>query len=349
MTGAAEGGTAGPRRYDVIVGTGGIGSGISLRLEGDHLLGREESRPVSLLDARDYCKLHIVFHYLRVLVGDRARVLPVGKVGDDAAGSQLLDEMQQIGLDLRHVTVAPNRDTLYSVAFSYPNGEGGNLTTIRSASNDVVSADIRATQTELAPLAGQGMVVALPEVPLATRLELLRMGGELGFLRVATLVSSEAAAVSSSGMLTDIDLLVLNADEAAAFTGGNDRSGADLVRHSIERLLAVNDRLSIVITAGVSGSWSWNGDTTQHVPAVLAPVRSTAGAGDAHLAGILSGLTLGASLHEANRFASLISSMKVGSPHTINPEISWATVRSTAAEIGFPLPAGPAWRRNGDL
>jgi sugar/nucleoside kinase (ribokinase family) len=149
-------------------------------------------------------------------------------------------------------------------------------------------------------------------------------------------------------MLTDIDLLVLNADEAAAFTGGNDRSGADLVRHSIERLLAVNDRLSIVITAGVSGSWSWNGDTTQHVPAVLAPVRSTAGAGDAHHAGILSGLTLGASLHEANRFASLISSMKVGSPHTINPEISWATVRSTAAEIGFPLPAGSAWPPNGD-
>ena len=349
----AEAGRAGPRRYDVIVGTGGIGSGISLRLEGDHLLGREESRPVSLLDARDYCKLHIVFHYLRVLVGDRARVLAVGKVGDDAAGSQLLKEMQQIGLDLSHVTVVPNRDTLYSVAFSYPNGEGGNLTTIRSASNDVTSADIRATQAELAPLAGRGMVVALPEVPLATRLELLRMGGELSFLRVATFVSSEAAAVSSAEMLTDIDLLVLNADEAAAFTGGNDRSGAagsgaDLARRSIERLLARNDRLSIVITSGVSGSWSWNGETTKHAPAMLAPVRSTAGAGDAHLAGILSGLTLGASLHEANRFASLISSIKVGSPHTINPEIAWATVRSTAAEIGFLLPAGSAWRRNGD-
>lgn len=349
----AEGDRAAPRRYDVIVGTGGIGSGISVRLEGDHLLGREESRPVSLLDGRDYCKLHIVFHYLGVLVGGRVRVLPVGKVGDDAAGSQLLDEMQQIGLDLGRVTVAPNRDTLYSVAFSYPNGEGGNLTTIRSASDDVAPVDIRATQAELAPHVGRGMVVALPEVPLATRFELLRMGGELGFMRVATFVSSEAAAVSSSGVLTDIDLLVLNADEAAAFTGGNDSSGADctgadLARQCIDRLLALNDRLSIVITAGVSGSWCWNGETTEHVPAILAPVRSTAGAGDAHLAGILSGLTLGASLHESNRFASLISSMKVGSPHTINPEITWPTVRSTAAAIGLPLPAGSARPRNGD-
>jgi len=348
VTGAVEVGRAGSRRYDVIVGTGGIGSGISLRLEGNHLLGREESRPVSLLDARDYCKLHIVFHYLRVLVGDRAHVLPVGKVGDDAAGSQLLGEMQQIGLDLGHVTVASNRDTLYSVAFSYPNGEGGNLTTIRSASHDVTPADIRTTQAELVPLFGRGMVVALPEVSMATRLELLRMGGELSFLRVATFVSSEATAVLSSGILADIDLLVLNADEAAAFTGTDERSGADVARHSIERLLALNDRLSIVITAGVSGSWSWNGATTEHVPAILVPVRNTAGAGDAHLAGILSGLTLGASLHEANRFASLISSMKVGSPHTINAEISWSTVRRAAVAIGFPLPAGSAWRRTGD-
>ena len=87
--------------------------------------------------------------------------------------------------------------------------------------------------------------------------------------------------MASSGMLTDIDLLVLNADEAAAFTGGNDNTGAagsseDLARRSIERLLARNDRLSIVITAGVSGSWCWNGETTEHASAILAPVRSTA-------------------------------------------------------------------------
>jgi len=62
-------------------------------------------------------------------------------------------------------------------------------------------------------------------VPLATRHGLLLMGGELEFLRVATFVTSEVAAVASAGTLTDIDLLVLNADEAAAFAGGNDVLG----------------------------------------------------------------------------------------------------------------------------
>ena len=57
------------RRYDVVVGTGGIGSGIFLALEGNRTLGREESRPADLLDQRDYCKLHIVSHYVRRLLG----------------------------------------------------------------------------------------------------------------------------------------------------------------------------------------------------------------------------------------------------------------------------------------
>ena len=59
------------RRYDVVVGTGGIGSGIFLALEGNRTLGREESRPAELLDQRDYCKLHIVCHYVQRLLGPR--------------------------------------------------------------------------------------------------------------------------------------------------------------------------------------------------------------------------------------------------------------------------------------
>ena len=336
------------RAYDVIVGTGGIGSGIFMRLEGNALLGREESRPVTLIDARDYCKLHIVFHYLQVLIGEQVRLIPVGKVGDDAAGLQLIDEMRMTGLDLDYVTTVPDQDTLYSVSFSYPNGDGGNLTTSQSASNEVTPEDIRAAEPELSRAFGRGIVLALPEVPLEAQIALLRMGGEQGSLRVAAFLSSEAATVSSLGLLEDVDLLVLNADEATAFTGVEAGSAEGFAQLSIDRLLAQNERLWIVITAGIRGSWSWDGETTAHVPAIPAHVRSTAGAGDSHLAGILCGIARGVGLHEANRFASLISSMKVASPHSINRDIDWASVKKTAAVIGFSLPAGIERAQDGD-
>jgi len=323
--------------YRVIVGTGGIGSGISMRLEGNHLLGREESRWVTLLEGRDYCKLHNVFHYLQVLVGDEVRVLPIGKVGDDEAGSNLLGEMRDIGMDLEHVATVTGKATLYSVAFTYPNGDGGNLTTLHSASDDVSPADIRAVQPQLVSAFGAGMAVALGEVPLNSRHELLRMGGELGFLRVATFVPGEAPIALAAGMLNDVDLLVLNRDEAAAFTN-LEAGGDEFAAGAIRSLLAINAHLWIVITAGAVGSWSWDGSSLVHAPAIAAQVRSTAGAGDAHLAGILSGLVRGLDLHEANRFGALIGSMKVESQHTLNADISWQSVIATAAQKQIRLP-----------
>src|SRR4029450_5120153 len=54
----------GIRTFSRVVGVGGIGFGICFELEGNHDLGRSESRPAKLTDARDYCKLHIIMHYL---------------------------------------------------------------------------------------------------------------------------------------------------------------------------------------------------------------------------------------------------------------------------------------------
>jgi ribokinase len=323
----------------VIVGTGGIGSGISMRLDGDHLLGREESRSVTLLGGRDYCKLHIVFHYLQVFLGHELRILPIGKVGDDEAGERLRDEMAAIGLSLRHVTTVAGANTLFSVAFSYPNGEGGNLTTAHSASGRVSAADVRLVEPELAGHAGSGIAVALPEVPLSARHEMLRMAGRLGFRRVATFVSGEAPQALAAGMLDDVDLLVLNRDEAAAFTcAESGRDTATFVEQAVRSLLRINERLSIVITAGASGSWSWDGTALVPAPAIKSPVRSTAGAGDAHLAGILTGLSRGLDLPEANRFGAVVSSLKVSSQHTINPDIDWETVRALATARDIRLP-----------
>ena len=74
-------------RYRALIGTGGIGSGNFFALDGNHTLGREESRSGHFLDRRDYCKLHIVSHYVCRLLGGSFSVIPLGMVGADDVGN----------------------------------------------------------------------------------------------------------------------------------------------------------------------------------------------------------------------------------------------------------------------
>ena len=123
--------------FRTVLGTGGIGSGVIYRLQGTHDLGRNESRLARRVDQRDFCKLHIIFHYVAVLCRDLGlpvRVWPVGAVGRDAEGEALLAQMQQAGLQLKYVRVLPDARTLYSVCYQFPDGSGGNLTELNSAS-----------------------------------------------------------------------------------------------------------------------------------------------------------------------------------------------------------------------
>src|SRR5512137_2113496 len=83
--------------YRAMLGVGGIGSGTFFLLNGEHTLGREESRSGHFIDRRDYCKLHIISHYVRTLLGEAFHTLPIGKVGDDEAGRRVVREMQDAG------------------------------------------------------------------------------------------------------------------------------------------------------------------------------------------------------------------------------------------------------------
>jgi ribokinase len=326
--------------YDVVVATGGIGSGMFLALQGNRTLGREESRAATLLDQRDYCKLHIVCHYVQRLLGTAVRVVPIGKVGDDPPGRNAVAELREVGMDATFVTVA-HRPTLFSVCFVYPDGDGGNITTVGSASDCVEPADIGRAGSVFAAHHGRGIAVALPEVPLETRVALLDVATGAGFRRIATFVSQECERVLEIGMLSKVDILAVNLDEAAALAGISAEGvrGAAVLESVRRRLRSVNPRLSLVVTAGRQGSWTWDGREVSHSPALEVEVASTAGAGDAHLAGLVVATARGLPLSTANRYAAVVSGLKVTSRHTINPEITAHRVRETARSWGWQLPA----------
>lgn len=326
-------------KYDVIVGTGGLGTGIFMALEGDRTLGREESRNVRLLDQKDYCKLHIVLHYAQTLLGPRFRVVPIGKVGADGIGAALLEEMRRTGFDMSRVETVDS-PTLYAVCFLYPDGDGGNLTASGSASDEVTADDVRLASDVFSQNTGRGIAVALPEVPLQTRRHLLELATDDHFLRVAALVPGEVEEALSTDFLSLVDLLAVNLDEAAMLAGVPSEVGSpeEIATAAVGRLATLHPRLNLVVTAGRHGSWAWDGQSLQHAEALKVQVVSTAGAGDAHLGGLLVALARGLDLATANSFASLVSGLKVTDRHTINANITWDALRTFADQSGLSLP-----------
>jgi ribokinase len=326
-------------RYHTMIGTGGIGSGLFFALDGDHTLGREESRSGRFLDRRDYCKLHIVSHYVQALLGPDFATIPIGKVGQGEEGTRLLREMHEAGLDLGYVEQIEDKPTLFAVCFIYPDGSGGNLTANDSACAAVDRAWVMRAEPEFAAYAGRGVALALPEVPLAARRAVLDLGTRHRFFRVASYSSAEIVAAVREGDLNVVDLLAVNLDEAAAAAGipAEGRQAADVVDAAVRAFSASYQGLWLTITAGSRGSWSWDGAALRHAPAFRVPIASTAGAGDAHLAGTIAGLANGMPLAQAHGLGALTAAMSVTSPHTINKEITRGALRQFAEDSGAAL------------
>ncbi len=319
-------------RYKAMIGVGGIGSGMFFLLNGNHTIGREESRSGSFIDRKDYCKLHIISHYVQTLLGPKFQVIPVGKVGDDDVGKRLLNEMSEAGFTMDYIERSPDSQTLFSFCFIYPDGSGGNLTTNDSACSRVDASFVAKAEPEFIRFAGQGIALAAPEVPMEARKKLLELGTNHKFFRVASFTSEEMSSIMQSSMIRYIDLLAINLDEAAAAVGMSVEENQPLaiVEITVKTLGNINPNMKISITKGKDGSWSWDGSSLTHVPIHKVHVESTAGAGDAHLVGLIVGLTAGMSLQEAQQLATLTGADSVKSPHTINKAMDRESLRMLA-------------------
>ena len=231
--------------YQRIIGTGGIGSGMFFLLQGNETLGREESRMAALLPYKDYCKQHIIMHYISVLLGAEDdgsfQVYPIGKVGNDETGKNLLKQMQSVGMNTGHVKISDQHATMFSVCFQYPDHAGGNITTAESASSAVMPEDIDDFFSVNDNITKTDIILAAPEVPVQTRLRLLEHGRQRGSPNVASLQSSEISDFTNGNGFSLTDMLFINLDEAKKIAHVNEETGAEtVVLTSIRNLIDIN-------------------------------------------------------------------------------------------------------------
>ena len=341
--------------YQKLIGVGGLGTGIFFSLEGDHTLGRHESRPGRLLDVRDYCKLHIVIHYVAKLLGARAsgvpfHVVPVGNVGADAAGEFVRKEMSEVGIDTGLVRTVPRWPTLFSVCFQYPDGSGGNITCNNSAAAALCESDLSCVAEQFRVGGEKIIALAVPEVPLMVRRRFLELATRAGAFRAASFVVTEIAEAKESGMLDLLDLVCVNESEAAELFeySFSAEAPSEFLEQCQRSLRERYQDLRVVVSTGKEGAYAVHKEAWNYCPAVPVQVRSTAGAGDCLLGGILAAVAAGIpflrpqeaqtrarTVGSALEFGVLLASYKCLSPHSIHPGANLETVVEFANESGI--------------
>ncbi len=342
MKSRGSGGKAKRAARALVVGTGGIGTGVIYRLEGNATLGREESRPAERMPGRDFCKLHIILHYVARLLpqlGVSARVCPVGAVGDDAEGRALRKLMRAEGMDLGLVRTVKGGRTLFSVCFQYPGGEGGNLTEKRGASRLVSAREVSRAEARLRCAGERGIVLAAPEVPLAARHRLLAIGRRHGAFNAASFVADEMSELKPAH-LRRLDLLSVNREEAAALAGISARRGPlRIARRCLGKMSDAGARARLVMTCGRDGAFAGEGGKIEMLPALRVKAASTAGAGDAFLSGVIVGRAMGLPFTAGNgascaALGRVLAAMSVTSPDTIHFGVNARSLRAFARSSG---------------
>jgi sugar/nucleoside kinase (ribokinase family) len=333
-----------------LIGVGGVGTGVFFKLAGNHTLGRNESRAGELLDVRDYCKLHIVIHYVAKLLGAGKRgsgfeILPVANIGNDAPGRFVLHEMEMVGIDTRFVNTVSRKPTLFSVCFQYPDSAGGNITTNNSAAAELSYDDLKCATKLLRAQGNRAIALSVPEAPLSVRHEFLKRSHEAGAFCAASFIAAEIAEMKASGMLSLVDLIAINESEAVALLGFS--FSADEPEAIAQECLAFLNHscpdLRLIVTLGKRGVLGFAEGTWNFCRAPEVSVASTAGAGDALLGGVLSGIAAGlpflrgqnsdnTHLQSALDLAAVLASYTVTSPHTIHPGADLQTIVEFAKE-----------------
>lgn len=230
------------------------------------------------------------------------RVAMVGRVGRDAFGPALMENLTQLGVDTHHVTLDDEAAT--GVATIIVDDTGENRIIITAGANGRVNhTDIDRAE----PLFQQAKILILQfEIPLET------VDYAIGKARqypVKVILNPAPAYPVSPEFLARVHCLVPNETETRTLTGldVNDLPSAE---KAAQKLLGCGVS-EVIITLGERGALLATRQGMTHVPAKKVKVVDTTAAGDAFIGGLAVALVKGSSWEEAVRYAACAGTLAV--------------------------------------
>jgi ribokinase len=223
-----------------------------------------------------------------------AQVSMVGRVGHDAFGDALLENLAADGID--HTFVARTEEAATGVALIVVDDTGENSIVVSSGANMRLSpADVDAAGSVIT--AADVLILQL-EVPLESVIRSAELAHAHG---VRVVLNPAPARPLPAELLSMVDVLVPNESEAALL------AGLPVVRQSeaaAAKTLLASGVGTVILTLGERGALPASEGEISLVPAFdVEPVDSTA-AGDAFVAGLAVALAEGRELREAVRWGN---------------------------------------------
>jgi ribokinase len=231
-------------------------------------------------------------------------VAMVGRVGGDAFGPVLIQNMAAQGVHTDHIMTDPDVST--GVAVIVVDDRGENRIIISAGANGRVhNSDIdRAAKL----LHNAGFLILQFEIPLDVVDYAIDQAAEHA---VKVILNPAPATPVSEQFLRRVDWLVPNETEARILTGV-DVSDMDSAQRAAQQLHGFGVR-NVIITLGERGALlsTMDGGATTHVPTHQVQVVDTTAAGDAFIGGLAVALMRGFSSVEAVRYANCAGALKV--------------------------------------
>ena len=224
-----------------------------------------------------------------------------GNLGHDPAGEAVLKKLDEEGIDTSYISYPPRGKTGCSIILLDSRSGERTVLTFRGASARF--DNLNANDLEL--IQPDWLYVTTLRGDMGTLLNFFETAKSLGTkIMFNPGVLELANPKQVLGLLSDVDILLLNKREAASLVGGS------LLDELLNKLK--NYVRTVIITDGAMGGIATDGDKTYRCGIYEdTTIKDTTGAGDAFGSGVLASLASGDSFRTALIFASANSTSVV--------------------------------------
>ncbi len=230
------------------------------------------------------------------ILGERASVRMVGRVGADSSGNEVVTSLRHAGVDTKFVRQDTASHTGVAVILIDAEGE--------SYVNAVYGANASCGEEQLRDvnevLDDAAVLLVQQEIPSGVVFEAMRTARTK---RVLVILDPAPTRPSlPAGFLEACDILTPNQHEAADICGFSIRDRASARRAA--RWIRNQGVTTVILTLGDAGAWVEGDGISELVPAPVVHATATVGAGDALNGGLAAALALEQDLIQAVRLGT---------------------------------------------
>jgi ribokinase len=228
----------------------------------------------------------------------------IGRLGDDAFGAQLRNQLEQAGVDVAAVAITPGSSGVATIIVA---DHGANCIVINPGANALLTPDD--VDANLHIIRSSGIVLTQLEIPLETVEHLTRICARE---RIPLILDPAPAKELPASLLQAVTWFTPNEIEAAFFTG--ESNGTPDVNHPARAAKALMGRgiSGVVLKLGARGAFI---ASTESIEEELKPIPvhavDTTAAGDAFNGAFAVGLLLGKDPAASARFATAAAALSV--------------------------------------